>query len=117
MEEPIEEDRPLGRLKTTLKERCGSCGHPLQLRVRSQEQLIKGDKTLMEITYKFCHICQLEFEDEHLEKEWKRVYTGYTREHLIIEKEIKDKNKERQNGRNKRPTTSSTSFRGNGRNH
>lgn len=52
----------LGRLIRTLKERCSECNHPMQLRARKVNSLVRGIENTEEEEYKVCSYCFVEVE-------------------------------------------------------
>ena len=74
MSESVHNDE-LGRLKYTTKEKCGQCGHHLQLRVRETPALVSGVQIVNEDEYLYCPNCFYEGEVKKKkgEKPWKRV--------------------------------------------
>ncbi len=92
-------DSDLGRLVRTLKDRCGECNFPMQLRARKIVSLVRGVENEAEEEYKVCSNCQLEVEIPLKERK-KRVEhfdkTAYVKEPL-------ENNKRDNNARYKKP--------------
>jgi hypothetical protein len=86
---------PLGRLKRSMKEKCPNCGHTLQLRVREEMQLVRGEEQVNEVEYIVCPIDNCEYEAEIKEPK-KRV------ERFDKTKFVPEPKKERDNGGHKK---------------
>lgn len=55
-------DSDLGRLRKTLNEKCEFCNSPMQLRVRTKTEPVRGVDTEFEEEYKICSKCGEEVE-------------------------------------------------------
>ena len=69
-------EQELGRLKRTLKKKCIFCETHLQLRVRKENILIKGEVVESDYEYEYCTKCDVETEVESKisrKKKWAEV--------------------------------------------
>jgi hypothetical protein len=94
---------PLGRLKRSMKEKCPNCGHTLQLRVREEMQLVRGEEQINEVEYIVCPIDNCEYEAEIKEPK-KRV------ERFDKTKFVPEPKKERDNGGHKKRVGASENY-------
>lgn len=81
----------LGRLKRSLKQRCPDCNHVLQIRIRENVQMVRGEDILEETDYIVCSAeCGYESEIKEQKKRKERLdKTAYVKP---VENDRRDKN-------------------------
>jgi len=84
----------LGKLKRTLKKKCVFCETHLQLRVRKENILVKGEVVESDYEYEYCTKCDVEVEVKSKVSR-KRKYAEVP---IIEEPEVKKWDKNKKNG-------------------
>jgi len=62
----------MGKLKRSTKERCPECGGILQIRVRDEPSILRGEEVTIPTEYIGCSRC--EYEHETVQKQRRRTF-------------------------------------------
>ena len=99
----------LGRLVRTLKDKCPLCHNPLQLRARTNSQLVRGVEVVTEKKYISCSVC--DYEKSEAKQKGKKHPSVDKAVWMDLDEEV---NKERKNANNNKrfPVTKGNGRRG-----